>query len=152
MTKKPKKKKKSLTSKQRKAINQVSKYPDKSDAEISKDLMELGVIRDRNYLTNTTRNNKQIRDIIAIKREKYQLRVTNQMPAALQVTRKALKDNNLKAAALVFKHALPTQDDAPVRQPMIHVETLNLVRGNQLLACQDKLDAIEVQENGNDNK
>ena len=74
------------------------------------------------------------------------------MPAALQVTKSHLKNNNLKAAALVFKHALPTQDDAPVRQPMIHVETLNLIRGNQLLACQDKLDAIEVQENGNDNE
>ena len=28
----------------------------------------------------------------------------------------------------------------------INIEILNLIRGNQLAACQDRLDAIEVQE------
>jgi len=152
MTKKSKKKKRPLTSKQSKAIELVTKHPDKTDAEISKDMIDLGITGNRSYLNITNNRNKQIRDIIAIKREKYQLRLTNQMPQALKVTKKHLKSNNLKAAALVMKHALPVQEDQPVRQPMINIETLNIIQDNQLTACQDRLDAIEVQESSNDNE
>ena len=152
MTKKPKKKKKSLTTNELKALELVAKDPTKSNYAIGREMKELGIVKDEAYLTRRIHKNSSIADIIAIKREKNLLKVQNQMPLALKVSKSHLKDNNLKAAALVFKHALPTQDDAPVRQPMIHVETLNLIRGNQLLACQDKLDAIEVQESGNDNE
>lgn len=152
MTKKPKKKKKSLTTNELKALELVAKHPEKSNYAIGREMKELGVVKDDNYLVRRVSRSTGIADMIAIKREKNLLKIQNQMPLALKVSKSHLKNNNLKAAALVFKHALPTQDDAPIRQPMIHVETLNLIRGNQLLACQDKLDTIEVQESGNDNE
>lgn len=146
MNKTTKKKKKPLTSKQNKAIELVTKHPDKSNAEISRDMIALGASKDTNYLTTTVRRNTGIAEKIAIKREKYQLAVTNRMPKALKVADNHLKSNNLKAAALVMKHALPTQEDIMPRPTTIHINTLNQLQQINLKACEDSLDAIEVKE------
>ena len=152
MKKKTKKKKKRLTANELKALELVAKHPEKSDADISKDLVELGNVIDPYYLNKRTNVNVVIRDKIAIKREKNLLRIQNQMPLALQVSKNHLKSNNLKAAALVMKHALPVSEDTPIRQPMIQVETLNLIRGNQLQVLEERRDAIDITDSSNDNE
>jgi len=151
MTKKPKKKKKSLTTNELKALELVAKDPTKSNYAIGKQMKELGIVKDDNYLIHRVRNNKVIRDKIAIYKESFELRIARKGQKIAKVLDFHLNNNSLKAALGTAK-LITKQDDAPVRQPMIHVETLNLIRGNQLLACQDKLDAIEVQESGNDNE
>ena len=151
MTKKPKKKKKSLTTNELKALELVAKDPTKSNYAIGKQMKELGIVKDDNYLIHRVRNNKVIRDKIAIYKESFEFRIARKGQKIAKVLDFHLNNNSLKAALGTAK-LITKQDDAPVRQPMIHVETLNLIRGNQLLACQDKLDAIEVQENGNDNE
>jgi len=152
MAKKTKKKKKRFTANELKALELVAKHPEKSDADISKDLVKLGNVIDPYYLNKRTNANVAIRDKIAIKREKNLLRIQNQMPLALKVSKNHLKSNNLDAAKLVMKHALPVSEDAPVRQPTVSVETLTIIQNNQLQVCQDRLDAIKVEESSNDNE
>ena len=150
MVKKTKKKKKRLTANELKALELVAKYPEKSNYAIGRDMKELGMVRDEQYLSTRVIKNSVIADKIAIKREKNLLRIQNQMPLALMVSKNHLKSNNLKAAALVMKHALPVSEDTPVRQPMIHVDTLNIVQTNQLRVLEERRDAIDITDSSND--
>ena len=59
-----------------------------------------------------------------------------------------------KPAALkqIKQQASILKDEETVKVPMVTIEIRKLIQNNQLTMCQDKIDAIEAQESGNDNE
>ena len=89
---------------------------------------------------------------IAIMRENCELKILESSPKAVKVVNKEMESKSgkqrLDAAKTVLRHAIPSQDERrrPTYPAMIAIETLNLIRGNQLIACQDKLKQFEEEE------
>lgn len=128
----------------------VAKDPTKSNYAIGKDMKELGIVKDDNYLIHRVRNNKALRDKTAIYRETFEYRIARKGRKTSEVIDFHLDNNNLKAALGVAK-MITKQDDQVVKQTTIHIDTLNQLQQINLQACEDNLDAIEVKESNNDN-
>lgn len=154
MNKKPKKKKKRLTANELKALELVAKHPEKSNYAIGRDMVGLGMVRDEGYLTKRVNKSEVIKARTSILQEKGQLQITRLVPKAVKKLKTSLEGDKtpLKVIDMTLKHGLSKPEDTIVRQPMVHVDTLNIVQGNQLVRCQDALDAIEVEESSNDNE
>ena len=154
MTKKTKKKKKRLTANELKALELVAKDPGKSNHAIGKDMVELGQVKDNSYLIHRVKRNTTMRDQIAILQEKGQLKFTRLIPKAAKKLKDYLDDDKtpLKAIDIAAKYGLGRQDDAPPRQPMIHVDTLNIVQNNQLRVLEERRDAIDITKSSSDNE
>jgi hypothetical protein len=103
--------KKRLTSKQKALLREVRHDPLASDYKISKRISELGHRVSDNYVSDTKRRNADLREKVTKLRERYELEIIKQFPAAKKVVKSHLKQNNLDAAKLVYRHSVPTLDE-----------------------------------------
>jgi len=138
------KRKQGLTKKQKALLREVAKDPEASNYEINKTLNKLDVVKSNNYTGQLISNNSEIAAKVAILREKYELKVVKQFPKANKVVNTHLKDNNLDAAKLVYRHALPIMDESkrPIPQQTVNVQAIQTLIYNELK--QEDNEAIDV--------
>lgn len=139
-----------MTKKQKALLREVEKDPEANLHEIGCKLKELDIVKDKNYPYQITKRNQEIANKIAIKREKYELATVNLYPSAKKVVKQGLKDNNLDAAKLVFRHALPIIDDSkrPPIQQTVNIGAIQQIIYNELK--EKDQEAIEVTSKDND--
>jgi len=150
-TKKRKARRKTLTPNEMKALELVSKDPKKSNSTISKEMNELGMVRDPNYLTRRLSTNAMIAEKISKLRENAELKILESSPKAVKVVNKEMESKSgkqrLDAAKTVLRHSIPSQDERGRSTPtFVSIETLQQIQNINLIGCQERLDAIEAEE------
>ncbi len=143
--KKPVKVKK-FTENELKALELVAEDPIKSNRQIGREMKDLGLVKDENYLnTNRKQRVREKRDKL---QELGQLQITKLVPlAGVKLKDKLNKgDPALKAIDIALKHGLGRPDEAQVRIDTINIDTLNVLQSNQLSTITQRLDELEPDE------
>lgn len=132
------------TKKQKALLREVAKDPEASNYEIDKKLNNLGIVKSNNYTQQLIRRDTEVAQKIAILREKYELQIIRKVPKAGKVIDKHLKDNNLDAAKLVYRHALPVLDDSKKPTPPQTVNILAIQQHIHHEMTKEDNDVIDV--------
>jgi len=142
------KSKQKYTKKQKALLREVEKDPEASNYEITKRLNGLGVVKSNNYTDQLLGKNIEIRDKVANLRERYELQIVKQLPSAKKVVKYHLNENNLDAAKLVYKHALPTYDESkrPPIQQTVNIQEIRTIIYNDMQGSQDIVDVTPDNE------
>jgi hypothetical protein len=138
------KSKQKYTKKQKALLREVEKDPEASNYEITKRLNGLGVVKSNNYTDQLLGKNIEIRDKVTKLRERYELQTVKLFPKAKKVVVDELKNGNLDAAKLVYKHALPTYDESkrPPVQQTVNIQEIRTIIFNDM---KDE-DVIDVSD------
>ena len=112
---------------------EIKKDPLATNYEIGQKLKEKQIVSDVSYPYQATRYNKDIVDKIAKLRERYEQKLLKKTPKAIKVVDNHLNSNNLDAAKVVLKHALPVgRDDLPNVPIQINIGQLQQVIKQEL--------------------